>query len=89
MNTMTLYDITKKLAGQITSVGETNADENRYNNLIATIELVDRLITDISYAADTKSSHEASRAKIGKKAQAFLDDLADSLRPTPTGEENE
>ena len=76
---MNLYDITKKLTGPISSVGESNADADRFDNLCATIELVDRLIFDISGAANAKDCHEASRAKIGKRAQEFLDDLRDSL----------
>ena len=77
--TMNLYDITKKLTGPISSVGESNADADRFGNLCATIELVDRLIFDINGAANAKDCHEASRAKIGKRAQEFLDDLRDSL----------
>ena len=76
---MNIYDITKKLTGPISSVGETNADAERFNNLCATIELVDRLISDIEGAANAKDRHEASRAKIGKRAQQFLNDLRDSL----------
>jgi uncharacterized protein (DUF1499 family) len=76
---MNHHDIITRLIGPICGIGETNADARRYNHLEQTIELVDRLVFDISQAATDKDSHEASRAKIGKKAQRFLDDLRESL----------
>jgi hypothetical protein len=76
---MNHHDIITRLIGPICGEGESNADARRFNYLEQTIELVDRLIFDISQAATDKDSHEASRSKIGQKAQKFLDDLRDSL----------
>jgi hypothetical protein len=81
---MDLYEIIKKLTGPISSVGETNADHDRFKGLVATIELVDRLVFDISDAALSKNYPEASRAKIGKRAQEFIADLRDSLNEENT-----
>lgn len=76
---MTLHEIVTKLTGPVWSVGETNADHDRLAALDATIELVDKLISDIETAAKTANYLEASRAKIGKRAAGFLSDLRDSL----------
>ena len=76
---MELHEIITKLTGPIQAVGETNSDARRFENLEATLELLDRLIFDVSEAARSANRPEASMAKIGKRAQAFLDDLRDSL----------
>lgn len=76
---MNLYEITTKLNGPISSVGESNEDARRLVNLEDAIELVDKLVADISEAARSKDYPEASRAKIGRKAHEFLNDLRDSL----------
>lgn len=81
---MTLYDIVKKLTGPVSGVGESGADHTRFENLTDTIELVDKLLFDINGAAGDKGSHECSRAKIGRRAQEFLDDLRDSLPDNDT-----
>lgn len=69
---MTLYDIVKKLSGPIDPVGETNADNQRFENLDATIDLVDRLIADLAESAKAKDRQEASMAAIGRKSHRFL-----------------
>jgi len=76
---MDLYEIVTKLTGPIGSVGETNADNDRHAALDTTIELVDKLISDLETAARTAHYPEASRAKIGKRAGYFLAGLRDSL----------
>jgi hypothetical protein len=76
---MEYYEIIKKLIGNIEPVGESNADAARYNNLIATIELVDQLITDISRAAMSSDRPEYSMHVIGKRAKEYLNDLRDCL----------
>ncbi len=70
---MTLYEIVRKLNGPISAVGETNADNQRYENLVELTELVNLLLTDIDSAARSKNNHQASMAKIGKFASDFFD----------------
>ena len=72
---MNYYEIIKKLIGPINPIGESNQDTHRLNNIDATIEVVGELLSDIKWAANAQGSHEASVAKIGKRAQAFLDEL--------------
>lgn len=79
---MDLYEIVTKLAGPVESVGETNSDEKRLGNLKSVIELTDKLLSDISRAAASANYPEASRAKIGRTAQDFLD----GVRQWLTGE---
>lgn len=77
---MEIYDIVTKLIGPIEAVGETNADQQRLENLGATIELVDRLIVDLNEAAKAKYRQEASMSRIGMKAHRFLTRLDEWLR---------
>jgi len=72
---MEIYDIVKTLIGDIKPVGETNEDERRYQNLEATIKLVDFLLDDIKTASDDSNRQEFSMKKIGKRAKAYWDDL--------------
>jgi hypothetical protein len=76
---MDYYDIIKKLIGNIEPVGESNQDELRYHNLGETIELVDKLITDISRAAMNFDRPEYSMSRIGKRAKEYLRDLRECL----------
>ena len=75
---MNHYEIIKKLIGPISGVGCSNEDIRRFENLEATIALVDKLLVDIRYAAEDTLSHEASVQKIGKWAQAFLDEVREA-----------
>lgn len=77
--TISLYEAIKTLVGPVSSVGESNADARRLRSLKDTIELVDRLLGDIRVAAQTRGYPEASRAKIGKTAQEYLDQLKSEL----------
>lgn len=58
---MELYDVVKKLLGEIEPVAETNTDNARFENLKATTELVDKLLTGIGGVAyGFKNRHEYS-----------------------------
>ena len=76
---MTLHEITRKLAGPINPVGETDEDQTRLRNLEKTIELIDRLMFDVDGVKINADRPEASMCAIGKRAKQFLDDLRDSL----------
>lgn len=75
---MEIYDVTKKLLGPIETVGESNTDEKRYQNLEATILLVDKLLCDINSVAQDKDCQEFSRARSGKRAASFLNDVKEA-----------
>lgn len=44
---MELYDVVKKLIGEVEPVGETNEDNKRFENLKVLTGLVEKLIADI------------------------------------------
>ena len=73
---MDIYEIVKKLVGPINPIGETNADNDRFENLKATTELIDRLLFDIDdVACRYKNNHQASM----KKASVFAANFQNSL----------
>mgnify|MGYP001568997103 CR=1 FL=1 len=65
--------IITKLIGSIDPVGETNTDNERFENLKAQCQLVDELILRIQYVANTnKNKHEHSMKRSGDYADLFL-----------------
>ena len=70
------YDVIKKLIGAIDPIGETTADNKRYENLKATLELTGKLLEDINNVAqDNKDRVEYSMSRAGKLADKFLREL--------------
>ena len=70
---MELYDVVKKLLGEIDPVAETNTDNARFENLKATTELVNKLLADIDHVAYSyKNRHEFSVKRASKFAGEFL-----------------
>ena len=71
---MELYDVVKKLVGEIDPVGETNEDDRRFENLKTLTELVDKLLSDIDYVNTRNSKrYEYSLKRAGDFASKFLD----------------
>lgn len=72
---MTHLEIVKKLIGPIRPVGETNTDNERFENLKNLCQLVDDLVTEIdSVGCDFKDSHEFSVKRASEYASKFLTD---------------
>jgi len=69
---MEVYDVVKKLVGEIKPVGETNTDNDRFENLKAMTDLVDKLLTDIDDVITEKNRHEFSRKRAGEFADEFF-----------------
>jgi hypothetical protein len=69
---MDIYEIVKKLVGDIQPVGETRTDEKRFENLGITMDLADKLIEDIKMVAEDKNRAEFSMSRAGKSADSFL-----------------
>ncbi len=70
---MDIYQVVKKLIGPISPVGETNADDKRFENLKTMTELVDVLLNDIyRVATDNERAQEFSMKRAGKHAARFL-----------------
>jgi len=72
---MDVYDVVKKLVGEIKPVGETNTDDYRFENLKVMTDLVDKLLTDIDDIVPEKRSQEFSRKRAGDFADKFLTSL--------------
>lgn len=70
---MTHIEIVNKLIGSITPVGETNADDKRFENLKAMCDLAGELILEINNVAYTyKDSYEFSVKRASQYASDFL-----------------
>lgn len=68
---MEMYDVVKKLVGEIHPIGETNTDDARFENLKEMTELVDKLLTDIDDVAYEATRHEYGHQRAGKFASKF------------------
>lgn len=69
---MTIYEIVKKLTGDISPVGDTCIDEKRFNNLKDVTELVSCLINDIQLVSKRINSYEFSVKRSADFAKDFL-----------------
>ena len=70
---MEMYDIVKKLIGEVQPIGETNTDNTRYENLEVLTDLTEKLLTDIFSVGDGRFSHEFSLRRAGQYAASFLE----------------
>lgn len=70
---MEIYDIVRKLIGPIEPLGDSSRDDKRLANLKNTIDLVDKLLGDISTVASWKNHYAGSISKAGKCAAEFID----------------
>ena len=70
---MTVYDVVKKLVGPISPIGESNVDDERFENLKTMTDLVGRLLEDIDDVATFETGRqEYSRKRAGEYADKFL-----------------
>lgn len=77
---MKIIDVVMKLIGPIAPVGDSNIDDQRFQNLEELCRLVDRLTGEIyAIATANKTAPEYSRNRSGKRAQAFLRMLAEAF----------
>ena len=75
MNNIDTHAVVKKLIGPITPEGCSATDAIRFDNLMETVYLVERLVTDILIVSENKNNYQASMKKIGERAQRCLDDI--------------
>lgn len=75
MDKDTLYEVIKKLVGNIAPIGETNEDDKRFENLKVLTDLLDQLLFDIDHVARQKNRQEHSIQRAGKYASNFFDRL--------------
>ncbi len=70
---MDVYEVVKKLVGEINPIGDTNVDKVRLDNLNIMTELVDSLLTDIDAVANNyKNNHQYSMKKASEFASDFF-----------------
>lgn len=72
MNGRTVYEVVTKLIGPIDPIGETNADDDRFDNLKELAILVDKLVYDIDAVIPNKRRAEFSMKRAGEYADNFL-----------------
>ena len=68
-----IYAVVEKLIGAIEPIGDSGIDKVRFENLKATTELIEALLTDISDVANRyENNHQDSMQKACKFAKKFL-----------------
>ena len=72
---MKLNEIVKKLNGEISPVGETNTDNQRFENLKNQCDLVFELLDEIIQVAGKKDSYEFSVKKSAEYAEKYLTEI--------------
>jgi hypothetical protein len=71
-----IYEVVKKLIGEIDPIGETHTDDVRFGNLKIMTDLVDKLLTDIdSIGYNYKDNHQFSMKRASSFAQEFQDKM--------------
>ena len=70
-----IYDVVIKLTGPIKPVGETYADNERYENLKVMCSLVEKLLFDIDAVIPNKDSHDYNVKRAGEYAGKFFDKI--------------
>lgn len=73
------YDVAKKLIGVITPAGCSTTDEKRYESLIQTCDLIDKLIQDVKSIRLYSDSYEHSVKRSAVYADKFLKGLKEEL----------
>jgi len=70
---MDIYDVVKKLTGEIDPVGDSGIDSKRLENLKVACDLVNKLLIEIDYVNTyNKDSCESSRKTAAKYADEFF-----------------
>ena len=71
-------DVVKKLIGNINPVGETNTDNERFENLKEMCDLIEKLTEEVADMADrNRHSHEFSVKRSVNFAYEFMKNLSD------------
>lgn len=75
MSTTRLYSptsVVNKIIGPIFPIGESNADNDRFENLQEMCELVEELLSYLHQVRTEKNAHEYSVKRAGQYADNFL-----------------
>ena len=70
---MEIYEIVTKLVGKINPVGETDTDNERFENLKIICELVEKLVVDIDTVGySNKNAYEFSKKRAAEYSEKFI-----------------
>ncbi len=73
---MEIKDVVLKLVGNINPIGETNTDNDRFENLKVMCELIESLIDEVDDMAQrNKSAHQFSMKRSSEYADKFIREL--------------
>ena len=74
-----LADLIMELNGEVEPVGETNTDNERFNNLLKLQNTVDILLDEIAFIIPNKDRYEFSMHRAGLMAWDWLDEKREWL----------
>ncbi len=83
---MDLYDIIKRIIGNINPVGDTNIDKKRLENLKTHEEITYKLIEDLMWVSEDRDRIEYSMKNLGQSAYSQLLDIKEMLEDCLEGE---
>ena len=70
---MEIYEIVTKLIGKINPIGETNTDNERFENLKVMCDLVEKLIVDIDTVGySNRNAYEFSKKRAAEYSEKFI-----------------
>ena len=73
---MNIYEIVKKLVGPIHPIGESNTDNDRFENLKVMTELIDQLLANVDDVAyNYENSHQDSMKRASALAIKFQNNM--------------
>ncbi len=70
---MNMYEIVVKLIGWINPVGETNTDNDRFENLKESVELINALVSDLVAVSNCESDQRASLNELVEEIKGAID----------------
>ena len=79
MTSETVLEVLNKLTGSCHPYGSETYDEERYQNLLLKIAIVEKLVNEIIDAGKLYNRREYSILRISNKANEYLTDLRDWL----------
>lgn len=76
---MELFEIVKKLNGDVRPIGKSEVDEVRFENLKSLCNLTRELLLEIEVCSQEVSAYQASIKKIGVYADDFLNNIKEEF----------
>lgn len=74
-----LADMVMGLIGEVEPVGETNTDDNRFDNLLRLQNTVDILLDEIYFVCSYSNNYEYSMKRAGEQAVRWMEEKQEWL----------